>query len=182
MNITGMWIAASLAACLMSGFAGASFAAWFLAKKGPSSLQVAKLELTDTRRRVRAVLSAEHGAVSLRMLSTDESPILELGIKDESEPRAQFVIYGRGGKPSITLATRERDRGTLAFSSENTPSQVSVGYSRVGDVDDGHDLGAWGVHISGPEHTSRGLFVFSKDGKLTGFTSPLEAPRSLLAK
>lgn len=175
-------MAASLAGCLLSGFAGASFTAWFLANQPPSSLQVTRLELIGAKRRVRAVLSSENGAASLRMLSTQEKPIVELGIKDESASRAQFVMYGNAGKPSITLATYERDRGILAFSSEFTTSQVSVGYSPVGDVDDGRDVGAWGVNVAGPEHASRGLFVFSKDGKLTGFTLPLEAPRSLLPK
>jgi hypothetical protein len=178
MNISRMWIAASLAACLLSGLAGACLSTWFLANRAPSSLRVTRLELIDTKRSVRAVLSSEHGAVSLRMLSTQEKPILELGIKDELESRAEFVMYGNSGKRSVTLATRERDRGILAFSSENTSSQVTVGYSPVGDVDDGHDLGAWGVQIAGPQRTSRGLLAFSKDGKLTGFTLPLEAPPS----
>jgi hypothetical protein len=145
-------------------------------------LQVQKLELTDAHRNIRAVLSAEDGNVSLRMFSTQEVPLVELGVKGGREARGQLAIYGNGGRPAISLTTLEKDRGRLAFSSENTPNQVSLGYSPVGDFEDGHDLGAWGLHMSGPEHTSRGLFVFSKDGKLTGFTLPLEAPRPPAAK
>ena len=35
------------------------------------------------------------------------------------------MIYRNAGKPSITLATRERDRGIITFPSENTPSQIT---------------------------------------------------------
>jgi hypothetical protein len=182
MTISRVWIAAALAACLLSGLIGACLAALLFTRKTSGLLQGQKLELTDIHRRVRAVLSTEDGSVYLRMFSTQKTPVVELGVNDGPEARGHLVIYDRTGKPSITLVTREKDRGILAFSSESTPNQVSMGYSPVGDVDDGHDRGAWGLHITGPEHTDNGLFVFSTDGKLTGFTVPLEAPLSPAAK
>ena len=80
------------------------------------------------------------------------------------------------------MRTVEKGRAVLAFSSDNTPDQVSVGYSKIGDFDDGHDLGAWGIHVSGPDHQARGFFAFSKDGKIQGFTVPLESPSPPLPK
>jgi hypothetical protein len=182
MKINRAWIAASLVACLLSGFVGACFATLLFVRRTAGLLQIQRLELTDAQQRVRAVLSTDDGSVSLRMFSTQRTPMMELGVKDGPEARGHLVIYDKGGRPSITLTTREKDRGILAFSSENTPNQVSMGYSPVGDFEDGHDRGAWGLHIAGPDHTDQGLFVFSTDGKLTGFTVPLEAPRSPAAK
>jgi hypothetical protein len=180
MKLSKMWIAASFTACLASGFVGACLAFYFLADRAPGALRVTRLDLVDTNRRVRAVLSSEDGSVSLRMLSGRAKPVLELGVRNESRP--QLVMYSETGTPNITLTTQEKDRGILAFSSENTPSQVTVGYSPVGDFEDGHDRGAWGLQIGGPEHTHRDLLVFGKDGKLTGFTLPLETPRVFPAK
>ena len=182
MNVTLARITASIAAGTLSGIVGAYFATRLFTPRTTGFLQVQKLEVLDTQRRVRAVLSAGDGKVSLRMFSTLAAPILELGVSDGSDARGELTIYSDRGEHAVSLRSVEKSRGVLTFSSEITPDQVSVGYSRVGDVDDGHDLGAWGLRVSGPNHDARGLFVFSKDGKLQGFTLPLEAPRPLLAK
>lgn len=140
--------------CIVSGFAGA-LSMRLLDSKDHAVLQVNRLEVVDAGKNVRAVLSAEKdGTVSLRLVS-------------------------KGNKPLVTLAARDKDGGTLTFSSARIPDQVTVGYSKYGDFEDGHDRGAWGLRIAGPEHTKTGLNVFSVDGVLQGTTIPLEVPNSV---
>jgi hypothetical protein len=146
-------------------------------------MQVKKLEVIDARRNVRAVLSAEgKDGVSLRFLSEDKKPIVVLGVgaiskgSQSDAASGSLVIANADGRQAIELRTSDTGEGSLTFSSARIPDQVIVGYSRYGDYDDGHNRGAWGIQITGPEHSKTGVNVFTKDGILQGPTIPLEAP------
>ncbi len=91
----------------------------------------------------------------------------------------ELSIGDRDGRPLIELRAGDRDGGSLTFSSARIPDQVTVGYSKYGDFEDGHHRGAWGIQIAGPEHSKIGLNVFSIDGVLQGTKIPLEAPPSV---
>lgn len=148
------YIGVYVALCLISGFAGA-LSMKLLDSRNRAVLQVNRLEVVDAGKNVRAVLSTEEdGTVSLRLVSKEN-------------------------KPLVTLAARDKDGGTLTFSSARIPDQVTVGYSKYGDFEDGHDRGAWGLQIAGPEHSKIGLNVFSVDGVLQGIKIPLEVPGSV---
>ena len=170
--------------CLLSGFVGALSVA-LLQNTTKETLQVRRLEITDIRSRVRAVLSVDDdGSVYLRMLSKDQKPIVTLGVNESLRgdqaymPSGGLIISDVTGKPSIGLRTIKKGEGALTFASAQTSNQVTVGYSPYGDFEDGHDRGAWGIQITGPDRKKAGLNVFATDGQLQGFTLPLQAPAS----
>jgi hypothetical protein len=151
--------------------------------KNRGTLQIHRLELTDDGKNVRAVLAVEDdGSVLLRMLSKKSVPVIEMGVKENDGLQQSSIPYGRltmrdkTGKPSIQLRTFDNGKGSLLFTGPSTQEQVAVGYSRYGDVIDGHDRGKWGITIVGPDHKLDGIGVFAEDGVLRGFTVPLEAP------
>jgi hypothetical protein len=166
-----------LMACTLAGFVGAYCAALLLSRRSPKLIQAQRLELTDTQGNVRASFSAgASGSVVLTMLSKHGRPAIELEVDEGGAPKRKLTFYADDGRPITTLLVGANERGGLVFSSETTANQVSVGYSPVGDVD--NDLGAWGLRIAGPNHTSSGVFAFTRNGKLIGFKAPLEPPHS----
>lgn len=170
--------------CVLSGVVGA-FSTRLLESNGQGSLQVSRLEIVDAQKNARAVLSVEdNGAVSLRLLSKDKKAIVTLAsdftsVGTSSSPYGVLSIADSSGRPKVELRTNARAEGSLTFSSPYLPDQVRVGYSPYGDFEDGHERGAWGIQIAGPEHSKTGLNVFSLDGVLQGATIPLDAPNSI---
>ena len=122
--------------------------------------------------------------VSLRLFSQDKSPVVTLSAGStskgtESASYGTLLLGNNQGRPGVELRAGDKGDGRLIFSSTHIADQVTVGYSRYGDVEDNHDRGAWGIQIEGPEHSKTGLNVFSVDGVLQGTTIPLEKPQSL---
>ena len=138
--------------CLFSGFIGA-LAMRLLDKPSQTRIvRTERLELVDSHNVARAVLSTgPDNRVWLRFLSEKGNPMVELG-------------------------TTTTGQGRLIFSSIQVPDQVSVGYSRYGDYEDGADRGAWGIRIAGPNHTETGVNEFTLNGTLQGTQIPLEPP------
>jgi hypothetical protein len=178
-------VSIQLLLCVLSGSVGAVSVKLFDNTSRPGTLQVSRLELVDTRKNVRASLSAEgDGSVSLRLFSQDKSLVVTLAARstfagNKAGSYGTLSLGNNQGRPLVELRSGETTGGKLTFSSANMPDQVTVGYSKYGDVEDGHDRGAWGLQIAGPEHSKTGLNVFSVDGVLQGTTIPLEAPKSI---
>jgi len=170
--------------CLIGGTIGGLSTKLFDGKS-LGTLQVNSLEILDTHRMVRAILSAQDdGSVSLRLLSRKGSPVIILAagpISGRDQMQAQYgklSIQNGDGRPTVQLNTNASGQGSLTFSSARVGDQVTVGYSRYGDFEDAHERGAWGVQIAGPEHSKKGINVFSLDGVLQGTTIPVEPPTS----
>ena len=169
--------------CVISGFAGA-LSTKLLDDKGQlTTLQIKRLEILDGQKNVRAILSAEDDdTVSLRLFSKENRPIVTLAAGSPSvgtqvqPPHGKLSINNGDGRPVVELRTEGNGLGRLVFSSPRITDQVTVGYSQYGDFKDGHQRGAWGIQLAGPDHTEAGLHVFSLDGVLQGTTIPLEAP------
>ena len=155
-------------------------------KTGGETLQVRRLELTDRNQNVRAVFAVEDdGSVSLRMLSKENVPVVELGVNEDPGPGKLYVPSGKltirdGSKtPIIQLGTYSASEGTLLFSSANAHGLVAVGYQPTGDVIDGHDHGLWGVQVKGPNHDFTIMGVRTEDGIAQEFISPkMTSPNS----
>lgn len=77
MKVSLIGITASVVACTLSGFVGAYFATRLFVPSTPGFLRLRNLEIVDNQQRVRGVLSAGDGKVSLRMFSKHQTPILE---------------------------------------------------------------------------------------------------------
>ena len=148
-------------------------------------MQLTRLEILDARKNVRAILSAEdNGTVSLRLFSNDKRPIVTLAAGSisagtSSSPYGALSLGYSRDRPAVDLRAGDKGNGRLSFSSARIADQVTVGYSPFGDFEDGHDRGARGIQIAGPEHTKPGLNIFSVDGVLKGAAIPLEAPNSI---
>jgi hypothetical protein len=181
--------------CVLSGFSGAVFlllmqgslnlheptSAKVLAEERKPSQDVVRarrLELIDTDQKVRAIFSVEDsGNVSLRMLSTQNVPIIELRLREAMEekiPRSIGIITVRDDSqiPLIQLGTGRRDAGALLFSSPKVHGLVDVGYQEAGDVVDGHEHGFWGVEVKGQTHSTTAMGVRTEDGAAQGFVGP----------
>jgi hypothetical protein len=149
-----------------------------------------QVELTDTKKHVRAVFAVEDdGSVSLRMLSNDNVPVVELGVNEDRggvqnryTPSGGLTIRDGEGTQVIRLRTVNKGDGALSFSSARTEDQVAVGYMPYGDVIGEHDLARWGIAVRGPDHKSIGLGVFTEDGIMQGFKLQLQAPPSVPPK
>ena len=141
-----------LAMCVFSGFVGAVSMKVLDYQRPTRDTRVERLELVDSHNVARAVLSTG------------------------SDNRVWLRFLSEQGKPLIELGTTSTGEGQLIFASRQVPDQVTVGYWRYGDYEDGARRGAWGIRIAGPNHTETGLNIFTLNGALQGTQIPLEPP------
>lgn len=181
MHVKVIWGAVCVFLCVLSGIAGA-YSATVLQERlaEAKALQVRRLELTDRKKHVRAVLAVEDdGSVSLRMLSKENVAVVELGVNEDRgraqnryTPSGGLTIRDGEGIPVIRLRTFNKGDGALSFSSVRTEDQVAVGYIPYGDVIDEHDRAIWGVAVRGANHESTGVGVHTVDGIAQEFVGP----------
>jgi hypothetical protein len=108
-------------------------------------LRAKRIEILDDQRRVR-------GVIGTTRIDGREMP--------------QVVFLDEKGRTSVLLRINERGEGTLYFSSKNTEGKVAIGYVSGSDVansggsevtDEENSVGAWGVHVLGPDLKSLSL-------------------------
>jgi hypothetical protein len=146
-----------------------------------SALRVKNIEIIDDKGTSRIALGMERDQPSIRIFSSDRTPLLRFGadrvvLPDSGVP--EFLIptielNDGHGKPAIQMVGSGDQRGLIAFSSQQSEGKVMLGH--FGISDDGTDTGMWGLQINSRlhgKHTDRALGVMTFNGNDTDLVWP----------